>query len=128
MKKTFLAIALVLTSSTAVLADDCSSILGNFQCSMQGEQVPLSIRRVQADTLKVSIADEGDTIITDGVTHKSPSDDSEYTASCMKDTGLKAVYTFKNTIQSISIKPSGNGVTYSVDRGGKTMSLNCVKE
>lgn len=128
MKKTFLVFALALTSSTLALADDCSNILGDFQCSMQGEQIPLSISRVQANTVKVSIADEGDTMVTDGAIHKSASDASQYVASCEKDSGLQAVYTFENTTQSISIKSSGNGVTYVVDRGDKIISLVCVKK
>lgn len=127
MKKSLLIIALAMATSTAALADDCANILGNFTCSVQGQQIPLSISRTQANALKVSVNGEDGILITDGNIQESGSDDSPYIATCSKDLGLNVVNTFKETTQSVSIKPSKKGVTYEVDRGESKLSFECAK-
>jgi hypothetical protein len=127
MKKAFLVIALAMTSSTAALAGDCSNIMGDYQCSFQGQQIPLSIGSTQLNTVYITVNGEGGTMVVDGAQHKSTGDDSNYIATCSPENGLLVTNTFKAIKQSVSIKPTEKGVSYVIDQGDRVISLECVK-
>ena len=133
MKKLIMGLALV-TSMSALAGtglQDCKSLLGNYSCQYQDQNVDLSIsKNAAANSIKISIAGEGQDFVLDGASHKSSVDDSQNVAECKAKKEIVIDNFFRGELKgSFSVLKTVEGVTYTMIQGhGPSVALTCKRK
>lgn len=112
------ALAAVTMSSFSTIAEasaqDCLSVAGDFDIVVDSEVLTLSVKvDTKKNTVTIDADGEGGEYIADGKMRKSPEDDSNYVAICLKGGGVvhqKIVH--GHTVGFVTIEPDQDGVRY----------------
>lgn len=131
MKNLVMGLAL-LTSMSAFAGglEDCKSLIGTYSCKYQGQDLELKISKNAAlNSVKISIAGEGEDIIVDGTSHKSTKDDSVNVAECNAKKEIVVDNLFKNELKgSFAITKTAEGARYTMVQSRNSVVLECTKK
>lgn len=128
-----LIIGLALVSSISAFAgngvESCKALLGNYKCDYQGQLIDLSVaKNAAANSIKISIAGEGQDFILDGAPHKSSVDDSQNVAECKAGKEIVIDNLFKGELKgSFSVLKTPAGIEYTMIQGKNSVVLKCRK-